>query len=203
MANRRLQRNLRPAQYSIETFRCRPVGTFPHPHEPRETMASLLSILGLAIIAVAGCSAPKSTPTTSNYPPAKLSEREISLYRHLIQNMNSPASMEKCFLTLTPMSNWGDHGNWLRVPAAFDDVIPDGFLPADDARLKDGCVLPADSEERSIMHWLTILRWINDTTAEVEEGNWCCPLGGGASKSIYELIDDEWVRVSSGGGWVS
>ncbi|MEM6689612.1 MAG: hypothetical protein AAF664_09310 [Planctomycetota bacterium] len=164
---------------------------------------NLSTLAALITLIIAGCSLEAPLPKAGNFPPANLSKREISLYRHLVENTPRPSTDQVHFLTLTPISAWGDDGNWHNVPSDFASVIPTGFRSASDARLVDGTVWPIGSEETSVMEWITILRWINDRTAVVEQGSWCCPLGGGATESTYELIDGSWKRTSSGGGWVS
>ncbi|NQT16598.1 MAG: hypothetical protein HQ582_27815 [Planctomycetes bacterium] len=53
------------------------------------------------------------------------------------------------------------------------------------------------------MKWITVKRWISETEVEVEDGVWCCPLGGGASTVTYEKTNGQWSIKSRGPSWVS
>ena len=53
------------------------------------------------------------------------------------------------------------------------------------------------------MQWISVKRWLSETEVEVEEGVWCCPLGGGASTTIYEKVNGTWQFKESGPSWVS
>jgi hypothetical protein len=53
------------------------------------------------------------------------------------------------------------------------------------------------------MRWISVIEWRSDTEAVVEDGVWCCPLGGGADVSVWEFRDGSWQFKESKGGWFS
>ena len=135
-----------------------------------------------------------------------LEHREIDLYRHLISELDEPSPDRVYFLTLTPMDEWGDHGNWRPFPKEATEGIPVAGkyrLDTGNAHLVDGRVLQKGKQTETWMEWITIKRWISDTEAEVETGVWCCPLGGGASTATYKKLNGKWEIVDYGASWVS
>ena len=59
------------------------------------------------------------------------------------------------------------------------------------------------SHETAWMKWITIIEWKSDREVTVEEGVWCCPLGGGASIVTYEYIEGIWEVKEVVRNWVS
>ncbi len=165
-----------------------------------------------------GCSAENEdraqVDVSLDWTPGDLSERQHDLYGHLLSELDDPEKYVDLdepngriyCLTLTPMDQWGDKGNWHDVPAELLREHPDlktWYRPATDAYLKDGHVLTRESDARAWMEWITIRRWVSETKAEVQIGVWCCPLGGGASTRTYEKIDGKWKVTDYGESWVS
>ncbi|MCC9656748.1 hypothetical protein [Rhodopirellula halodulae] len=165
-----------------------------------------------------GCSSQNENPSqadvSSNWTPAELSERQGDLYSYLLSELEEPEKYVDLdepdgriyCLTLTPMDQWADTGNWRNIPTDFLHEHPElntWYRPATDAYLKDGHVLTKDSDARAWMEWVTIRRWVSETEAEVQTGVWCCPLGGGASTRTYEKIDGNWRIIDYGESWVS
>jgi hypothetical protein len=69
--------------------------------------------------------------------------------------------------------------------------------------LKEWSVLEKKSKAEAWMQWISVKRWISDTEVEVETGVWCCPLGGGASTSIYGKVNGKWKVLEHGKSWIS
>jgi hypothetical protein len=110
------------------------------------------------------------------------------------------------FLTTTPLDRWSEVGGWAELPRSFHHSI--GHLKtkyglASGAYLSDGRVLTKRNHAEAWMRWVTIKRWISDTEVEVEEGVWCCPLGGGATTVIFEKTDGHWHVKEFVESWVS
>ena len=103
------------------------------------------------------------------------------------------------------MAKWGDTGYWHTIPAdelkSFSNAGQ--YRPANEAHLKDDRVLENGSDAKAWMKWISVKRWLSDTEVEVEVGVWCCPLGGGASTSIYEKVDGKWEFKKHGESWIS
>ncbi|PHQ31800.1 hypothetical protein [Rhodopirellula bahusiensis] len=138
--------------------------------------------------------------------PKPLEHRDIDLYRHLISELDEPSPDRVYFLTLTPMDDWGEHGNWMPFPKETTEGIPIAGkyrLDTGNAHLVDGTVLQKGKQSETWMEWITIKRWISDTEADVETGVWCCPLGGGASTATYKKLNGKWNIVDLGASWVS
>ena len=149
-----------------------------------------------------------------DWTSAELSERQNDLYRYLLSELQEPEKYVDLdepdgriyCLTLTPMNEWGESGNWRNIPTDLLGEQPDlksWYRPATDAYLKEGHVLTKDSKSRAWMEWITIRRWLSETKAEVQSGVWCCPLGGGASTRTYEKIDGKWRISDYGESWAS
>lgn len=132
-------------------------------------------------------------------------ERNEGIYGFLLAHLDEPTPDRIYFITTTPMSKWGETGDWSTIPADQMKQFPNAakYRPASEAHLKDGSVLEKGTDASAWMKWISVKRWISDTEVEVEEGVWCCPLGGGASTTIYEKIDGEWTVKQRGSGWVS
>lgn len=132
-------------------------------------------------------------------------DRNAEIYRFLLAKVERPTSGRICYLTLTPKSEWGENGNWTTIPAedlkSFENASK--YLPANEAYLQDHRVLKKGTDDKAWMKWISVKRWISETEVEVEEGSWCCPLGGGASTTIYEKTDDGWEDIGPSKGWVS
>ncbi len=142
---------------------------------------------------------------TSRENPS-LSKRDAELIRFLLREHDRPADDRIYFLTTTPMSKWGETGDWRPLPDSFMrsiSTLKTKYRPANEAELKNGFVLEKNSAKESWMRWITIKRWISDTQVEVENGVWCCPLGGGASTITYEKVDGQWRIKALGEMWVS
>ena len=135
--------------------------------------------------------------------PEKITAKDVGLYKHILMSLEEPPSERIYYITLSPMSAWGEGGDWKPLPAELSDHISDSYRSAANARFKNGSVHPDNSDEQAWMQWITILSWDDEDTAVVEEGVWCCPLGGGASESTYRKVDGEWKQIDYGGGWVS
>ena len=90
-----------------------------------------------------------------------------------------------------------------RFPLNCPTIFPTAIGRLRTRSFKNGSVHPDNSDEQAWMQWITILSWDDEDTAVVEEGVWCCPLGGGASESTYRKVDGEWKQIDYGGGWVS
>ena len=151
---------------------------------------------------------------SSDWTPAVLSERQEDLYHFLLSELEEPEKYVDLdepdgriyCLTLTPMDQWGETGNWRDIPSELfrrQADLKTWYRPAQDAYLKDGHVLTKDSDARAWMKWITIRRWITKTKAEVQTGVWCCPLGGGASTQTYGEIDGKWKITDYGESWGS
>jgi hypothetical protein len=151
---------------------------------------------------------------SSDWTPAVLAERQEDLYHFLLSESEEPAKYVhldepdgriNC-LTLTPMDQWGETGNWRNVPSELlrrHAHIKTWYRPAQDAYMKDGHVLTKDSDASAWMRWITILRWRTETEAEVQIGVWCCPRGGGAVTQTCEKIDGKWRITNYGESWKS
>jgi hypothetical protein len=132
-------------------------------------------------------------------------DRNADIYRYLLAELREPIPDRINFITTTPMAKWGETGNWSTLPPEELKSLPNAskYRAANEAYLKDDHVLEKRTDAKSWMHWISVKRWINDTEVEVEDGVWCCPLGGGASTTIYKKVDGIWQIKEYGGGWVS
>lgn len=131
--------------------------------------------------------------------------RNADIYRHLLSELE-PADPERiCFLTITPQSLWNEQGDWRSFPSGELKRFPNttGYLPAEKAHLSDHKVLRNESNSEAWMHWISVRRWLSETEVEVEEGTWCCPLGGGGGIYVYEKTPLGWELKSIGFSWVS
>lgn len=181
-------------------------------------MAMRIKFLIAIVLLYCGCNSQNNkTPqvdVSSDWRPEVLSERQTELYHFLLSELKEPEKYVDLdepdgriySLTLTPMDKWGETGDWLDIPTDLLHAHPDlatWYKPAQDVYLKDDCVLTKDSDARAWLEWITILRWVSETKAEVEFGVWCCPLGGGASTRTYEKIDGKWQVTDIGESWAS
>lgn len=135
-----------------------------------------------------------------------LTDRDLDIIRHVLEQDDDHPSDRIYFLTVTPMDQWGENGVWQDVPASLIDEMPaikDKYRLARGAYLKQGRVLERGTDKEAWMKWVAIKRWVSDSEVEVEEGVWCCPLGGGASTVTYERVDGKWSIKSLGELWVS
>ena len=136
--------------------------------------------------------------------PEKITAKDVGLYKHILMSLEEPPSERIYYITLSPMSAWGEGGDWKPLPAELSDHISDSYRSAakhavlrTEASIrttptsKRGC-----SGLQSLVGTTRILQWW-------KEGVWCCPLGGGASESTYRKVDGEWKQIDYGGGWVS
>lgn len=150
-------------------------------------------------------SATKATPNARS-SIAELTERDAEIIRHVLRQHDDAPGDRIYFLTTTPMDEWGENGDWMDLPRSFRDSITSltvKYRPANEAYLKDGRVLEKGTDNEAWMRWITVKRWISDSEVEVEDGVWCCPLGGGASTVTYERIEGQWSIKSVGPSWVS
>lgn len=69
--------------------------------------------------------------------------------------------------------------------------------------MKNGSVLENGTNSEAWMRWISVKRWVSEAEVEVEDGVWCCPLGGGASTTIYQKVDGEWQIKKRGASWIS
>lgn len=175
---------------------------------------SLNHHLLLPIVLLVGCtSQPAATPSADNSIPAaeaatfdsEWNDRNADIYRYLLANIREPTPDRIYFITTTPQAEWGETGNWSTIPASEIASIPlaSKFRSADQAYLKDGHVLEKNSDAKAWMQWISVKKWISDNEVEVEEGVWCCPLGGGASTTIYIKVNGIWTVKEYGRSWVS
>lgn len=132
-------------------------------------------------------------------------ERNSDIYRFLFAKIDEPTPDRIYFITTTPMAEWGDEGNWSTIPADVLAELPHAasYRPASEAHLQDSHVRENGTNAKAWMRWISVKRWISETEVEVEDGVWCCPLGGGASTSTYEKVDGEWRVKEHGRMWVS
>ncbi|MBI1311512.1 hypothetical protein GC176_09410 [bacterium] len=163
----------------------------------------------LILYSLAGCQSEdeeleEEYPETVTYD-AKWNERNRDIYRYLLSKLDKPSRDRIYFVTTTPMTEWGDTGEWETIPEDEIQAFPDAALyrPASEAYLKDDNVLEKDTDAAAWMQWMSVISWISDTEVEVEEGIWCCPLGGGASRKTYEKVNGEWTVKDYGPSWVS
>ena len=181
-------------------------------------MAKLSLALVLLLCTFLGCNAKnevqpiansdaENTASVSAAPATKkLSERDGQLIRFLLNDSDNDPGDRIYFLTTTPMNKWTNDGGWSSLPDSFHSSISNlqtKYRTADEAYLSGGHVLVRGSDETAWMKWVTIVEWKSDTVVTVEEGVWCCPLGGGASTVTYEKIDGEWQIKDIGSSWVS
>ncbi len=137
-----------------------------------------------------------------------LDDRDVEIIQFVLESHSSDPNDRIYFLTLTPMSEWDEVGNWSDPPQVLIDFASstgNKYRPASGAFLKEDSVLERGTNRKSWMRWITIKRWISDTEVEIEDGVWCCPMGGGVSTIIYEKVDGKWKWKSKGNGenWVS
>lgn len=130
-----------------------------------------------------------------------ITDRDIEIIMFLLKGRSSAG----CFLTLTPMFQWGETGEWQDIPEPLRDaLIKDSieYRPANAAYLEKGRVMEKTSKSSGRMRWVTIRRWISETEVEIEEGVWTAPLGGGGSIAVYKKVKGTWRRTKSS-RWVS
>lgn len=132
-------------------------------------------------------------------------DRNAEIYRYLLAELPEPPPDRIYFITTTPMAEWGETGEWAAIPADELESVPHGsrYRPANEAYLKDSRVLDKETDAEAWMQWISVKRWINDNEVEVEEGVWCCPLGGGASTIFYKKVDGKWQVKEYGDSWIS
>lgn len=99
------------------------------------------------------------------------------------------------------MREWREDGNWESFSPEFQASLKDlktQYHRAEDADLGklprgyDERVLEQETDAEGWMKWVTVLKWVPPTEVIVNDGVWCCPLGGGESITIYENVDGEW-----------
>lgn len=139
---------------------------------------------------------------------ASLDDRDVEIIQFVLESHSNDTKDRIYFLTPTPMSDWGEVGNWSDPPQILIDFASSNgnkYRPASGAFLKEGSVLQRGTNREAWMRWITIKRWISDTEVEIEDGVWCCPMGGGVMTSIYEKVDGKWKWKSRGNGenWIS
>jgi len=137
---------------------------------------------------------------------AQLNERDFALLEYLLRKNASSRSKDWVYyLTSTPRNQWGETGNWQELPDAFHERIADLTIPyrkASEANLENRSVIDRKTGKLGYMHYISI-RWISDTEAEVNEGNYSKPLHSGGSKIIYEKDGNDWKLKELGGIWMS
>ena len=172
-------------------------------------MRSTLKIFLLSLLmAVPSCKQPNDGYSTlvDTGRVASRNERDVEILLYVLQSDSSNPKDRLYFLTVTPMSDWGEGSDWSDLPQfLIDHVSPSGnkYRPASGALLKDGSVVERGTNKKAWMKWITIKRWISDTEVEIEQGVWCCPMGGGAMTVTYERRDGEWRIKSLGGSLIS
>ena len=181
-------------------------------------MAKLNLTLMLLACALLGCNSKTEVESTASTQPANTatnsdapisgepSDRDAALLRYLLNDSDDDPRDRIYFLTTTSMDKWTDDGGWSPLSESFHKSISHletKYRSANEAYLRDGHVLVRGSDETAWMKWVTIIEWKSDTVVTVEEGVWCCPLGGGASTVTYEKIDGEWQIKELGSSWVS
>jgi hypothetical protein len=137
---------------------------------------------------------------------AELSPKDAEVIEAVLRMHPSVTSDDEriYFLTTTPMDKWRAAGDWTALPGGFHERIADlEYRPATGAYLRDSSVFDRQTDNPAWMQWITIKRWISEHEVEVENGVWCCPLGGGASTSVFEKRDGNWELKSLGKSWVS
>ena len=110
------------------------------------------------------------------------------------------------YLTPTPQRRWGVGACWQRYPESFHARLSNlqaKYVPADGAYLLFGSVRSRTSQQRGWIRWVTIIEWISDTEAVVEDGVWSCQLGGGAFTYVWEYKDGEWQFKELRDNWTS
>ena len=135
-----------------------------------------------------------------------LDERDAEILRFVVAEFDDRPGNRIYFLTTTPMENWTETGGWNSLPDSFHDSIAQlqtKYRPAREAHLRAGRVLERNTDAEAWMRWVTIVEWKSDTEVTIEDGVWCCPLGGGASTTTYEKIDGKWRFKEMGPGWIS
>lgn len=175
-------------------------------------MRSILTLIYLLTLLIF---APSCSQTDDGYGMtvdtdrvANLDDRDVEIIQFVLESHSSDTRDRIYFLTPTPMSEWDEVGNWSDPPQKLiDSVSSNGnkYRPASGAFLKEGSVFQRGTNRKAWMRWITIKRWISDTEVEIEDGVWCCPMGGGVMTSIYEKIDGKWKWKAKGNGenWIS
>ena len=136
-----------------------------------------------------------------------ITERDAEIIHFVLSQYDEPIPDRIYFLTTTPMVAWGEDGQWKDLPTEFTQplqALKVTYRPASEAYLSEGHVLEKGTNAKAWMKWVSIKKWISDTEVEVEDGVWCCPLGGGASTATYKKMrNGKWVIKTRGPGWVS
>ncbi len=149
----------------------------------------------------------KQSGKADSKPAPELAARDLDLIEFILREHASPSSDRIYFLTVTPMSEWKEGSQWQSLPESFHKRISD--LPIKYGRASDATygsdhrVRQASTKAKAWMQWVTIKKWLSDTEVQVEEGVWCCPLGGGASTTTYKKRDGKWKVEKVGKCWVS
>jgi len=159
----------------------------------------------------AGCrrdaSSQSSTVTRErNVAVAHLSDRDAEVICFVLHSHDSHPGDRIYFVTVTPIAEWSIDGGWSRLPESFHESIvglQTKYRPATKAYLCKGRVLEHGTDAKAWMRWVTIKEWTSPTEVVVEDGVWCCPLGGGASTVTYEKVDGRWRIKELGPSWRS
>ena len=133
----------------------------------------------------------------------QISQRDANLTEAVLRSRDIPFTG---YLTPTPKRLWGHKACWQRYPEAFHARLLNlqaKYAPADGAYLLLGSVRSRTSQQRGWIRWVSIIEWISDTEAVVEDGVWSCQLGGGASTDVWEYKDNEWQFRESRDNWTS
>jgi hypothetical protein len=136
---------------------------------------------------------------------AEWNDRNAEIYRFLLKKLDKPNPDRIEFVTITPMRNWGDTGEWQTIPEEEREQLGNAALyrPARGAYLKDGNVLEKGTDAEAWMHWISVERWTSETEVVVQEGVWRCSLGGGATTVIYAKVNGQWQVKETVISWVS
>ena len=151
----------------------------------------------------------KATSVDSQYRPnpksITLDNRDAEIIRFVLSRRDDSTD-RIYFLTTTPFQQWHKTGEWTTLPDSFHKSIAQlktEYRPAKDAYLKNSSVFQKHTDAEAWMRWVKIIEWKSDSEVTIEDGVWCCPMGGGASTVTYEKIDGKWKFKEFGKSWVS
>ena len=148
---------------------------------------------------------PESDSSSNVKYDSEWNDRNAEIYRFILAEVDRPEPGRIYFLTTTPKNEWGESGEWRTLPKDELSSFPNcaEYRLANEAHLKDGRVLENGTNSKAWMLRISVKRWHSESEVEVETGTWCCPLGGGASTTIYMKTDGGWQIKQRGPSWVS